>query len=750
VNLIKKRIWSTWNASDWNEAYPIGNGRLGGMVFGSVGNENIQLNEDSIWYGSPVDRNNPDALENLPKIRELLFAGRIGEAENLCKFALSGTPESERPYQPMGNLLLEFDHDESLVEEYERELDLETAVVNVCYRVRDVFHKREYFSSAPDQVIVVRLSASQPGSISFSACLRRGLFLDTSRSVSDDTVELCAGCGKNAVEFCFSVRAACKGGRVKTCGEFIVVEEADEVILFLSAATSFRHADYRDVCRDYLDAAAVKTYEELLNRHIGDYRSYYGRMSLDLSGSDCRTDTELLPTARRLELVREGRDDPGLVSLYFQFGRYLMISSSRPGTLPANLQGIWNKDFIPAWGSKYTININLQMNYWPAEVCNLAECHMPLFDLLERMVEPGRKTARMMYGCRGFTAHHNTDIWADTAPQDIWIPATYWPMGAAWLCLHCWEHYEYDPDIDFLKKVYPVMKEAAVFFLDYLVEDGRGRLVTCPSVSPENSYRLPNGETGSVCIGPSMDSQIIRELMEKCIKAAELLGCDEDFSSELERCIERLPVIEVDRFGRIMEWSEEYEEVEPGHRHISHLFALHPAHQITLKGTPGLAAAARKTLEWRLSHGGGHTGWSRAWIINLWARLSDGESAWKNVMKLLSQSTLPNMFDNHPPFQIDGNFGGTAGIAEMMMQSHDNEVSLLPALPDAWACGAVKGLRARNGLTVDLDWKDGSLSAVSLHPLYSGNHRVCYKDKVVDLQLEAGITINLGGSLNII
>ena len=755
------RIWFDTPAEKWDEALPTGNGRLGGMVFGKPYVEYIQLNEDSVWSGGPTDRNNPHAKEYLPEIRRLIFAGKIAEAQELCAYALSGTPETQRHYEPLANLYLHFSGDKKAINDYRRELDLATGVITISFKKSGVTYIREVFTSYPHGVMVIRLTTDKPGTLSFHTQLARGnptwdyqpyqnqinrnggynACADKSYTIAPDISVMTSRCNGDG-SLAAAIKVINDGGIVRNIGNSIIVRDATEVLILLAANTTFRTDNPEEATLLDLDKFATD-YRELYEAHLRDYTGLYNRVSLNLSeeiADQVRNDVNSpsLPTPKRLENFRNNGNDNSLIELMFNFGRYLLISCSRPGSLPANLQGLWNDSFFPAWDSKYTININTQMNYWPAEVCNLSECHLPLFDHIKRMQENGRKTAKVMYGCKGFVAHHNTDIWGDTAPQDACLSASYWVMGAAWLCLHIWEHYQFNNDNKFLGEYYPLMRDAAEFILDFLVEDG-DKLVICPTLSPENEYRLPNRETGVICKGAAMDNQIIFELFNACIKASRVLGIDNDFSGKLSDTLTKIAGINIGKLRQVMEWNEDYEEIDPGHRHISHLFALHPGTQIDAAKIPALAIAARKTLERRLAGGGGHTGWSRAWIINMWARLHLGDKALLNVKELLKSSTLPNLFDNHPPFQIDGNFGFTAGIAEMLLQSHNDVLRLLPALPIEWRNGCVKGLRARGGFTVNIKWQNGNLTQAEITTLSDCEVMIVYGDKNIPAKLSEGI-----------
>ncbi|MBC7321140.1 glycoside hydrolase family 95 protein [bacterium] len=734
IPISNKKLWYLRPARKWLEALPIGNGRLGGMIFGGIQEERIQLNEDSIYYGGPKDRNNPDAIKYLSQIRELVKEGRLFEAEQLAIVSMAGIPRYQNPYQPLGDLFLRFISHRDKVDEYYRELDLEKGIVYIHYRVADSIFTREYFSSAVDQVIVVRVECNRPYSLSLNINFMRRPF-DPGGKVVNNKIIIEGKSGEDGVKFCSIIDVLTEDGEVYPIGDALHIENASSVTILISANTTFYCDNPRLTCEEQIKKAKEKGYRRLKISHIEDYQSLFNRVSFELEDKNNKN----ISTEERLNQIKEGKEDLSFVPLYFNYGRYLLISSSRPGSCPINLQGIWNDSFSPPWESGFTTNINLEMNYWSVEMCNLSECHKPLFDLLERMDISGRKTAKVMYGCRGAVAHHNTNIWGDTAP--VGKGAYIWPMGFAWLCLHLWEHYRFNLDKDFLLNiVYPLMKDAVLFFLDYLIEDENGYLITGLSQSPENSYKLPNGEIGSICKAPAMDSQILYELFNAYISIGEILQIEPDLKQEVTKMLKKLPPLKIGSKGQLLEWDEEYEEVEPGHRHISHLFALYPGSQISLRKTPELADACRVTLERRLNHGGGSTGWSRAWMMNLWARLEDGERAFDSLLEIFKHFTAPNLFDLHPPgiFQIDGNLGAIAGIAEMLIQSHENEIHILPALPKSWKSGYVKGLKARGGFEVDIFWDGGKPTEVVIYSGKGGLCRVRNKLTVKELSTKPG------------
>ena len=747
-------LWYRQPAQQWLQAMPLGNGMIGAMVFGGVPQERIALNESSFWSGRPHNYDNPEAYQYFPQIRDLVFADKFQEAEKMANDHFWGKPKAQEAYQPIGDLLLAFGP--TNFTDYRRELDMESGIAKVSYRSGDAVITRETFVSWPDRVLVVRVSSDRPGRVSLGVQLR-GPYMETNvagpgRLVMDGTWKgpfsapatgmggLIARTEGNGLRYEAALAARLEGGRSEAAGSTLNITNADAVTLVLAVATSF--VNYHDIsgdpaarCKQVLDAAADKDFATLLRRHVDDFRGLMGRVHLNVGDAALSA----TPTDQRLQTVRSGGNDSNLEALCFQFGRYILASSSRAGGQAANLQGIWNEVLLPSWGSKYTVNVNLEMNYWPAEVCNLAECHQPLFDLTKDLSETGARTAKTQYNVGGWVLHHNTDLWRGTAPVDAAQYGT-WPMGGAWLCHHLWEHYAFAGDTNFLQEYYPVMKGAAQFLLEVMVEEPKHHwLVTPFSMSPEHSYLDKDGNKAVLSPGPTMDLALIRELFSNCIEAERILGRDGDFGVKLAGALKKLPPYRIGTNGFVQEWIEDWTP-GPENHNVSPLYPFYPGYTITLRGNPELAAAYQKWMEAHASP----SGFQLAWSIAMWARLEHGDKAGALVRRFVSRSPADNLH-NRGANQSDASFGLTGAIAETLLQSHAGEISLLPALPPQWPNGSVKGLRARDGFEVDMTWRDGKLSEGAVRSLNGGSAKLRYGALTRDVKLARGETYRWNG-----
>lgn len=756
--LIKDGTDPSKDDAEWIKALPLGNGNIGAMVFGDVNNERVQLNEKTLWSGSNADNDNPDAPKYISEIRKLLFEGKFKEATALtnktqiCKGVGSGHGNGANVpfgcFQTLGDLRLKFETNASYTNYY-RDLDLNTAIASVNYEQNGVKYKREYFISAPANVMVIRFSSDKKNALSFSTSMDRPERFTTTGADGGLTMygTMNNGQGGNGMEYMVRLKAKLKGGQQAIVNNNLVIKNADEVILYLTASTDYlpnypvyKGREYKKITANNLAKAFAINYEQIKKAHVIDYQKYFNRVSLQLADVSLAND---MPTDEQLKKIKETKNDNYLTQLYFQYGRYLLIASSRENTLPANLQGIWANKIQTPWNGDYHTNINIQMNYWLAENTNLSELHLPMIDFIKSIEKPATKSAAVQFGKEGWCVNPIVNVWGFTSPGEV--PSWGLTTGASgWICQHLWEHYAFTKDAAYLKSVYPTLKNAAKFYLDWLVKDETtGKLVSGPASSPENDFLTPAGYKAAISMGPSHDQEIIDELFTNVINAALIVNDKDGFIEKIKIAKANLLKPAIGEDGRIMEWAQPYKEPEPGHRHLSHLYAMYPGNAFNNTETPDYVVAAKKSLQYRLKHGGGHTGWSAAWITNLWARFKEGDEALKAFNEILIKKSADNLFDLHPPFQIDGNFGATAGIAEMLLQSHEGFIELLPALPAYWKDGEVKGLCARGGFVVNMKWANGKLTDASFYAKIGGKSMVVYKGKKINIDTKKGMTYSI-------